>query len=279
MSPSPLLAGHTFSQSSLATLDRCARRFHLQHLRHLAWPAPLTGAEAAWEAAMRRGQLFHLLVQQRSAGVDVEATVRALEDSELATWWNRYRDCGPVQAEGSVCYSEVEVMAPLGRHVLVAKCDLVVCSPEGRVRIFDWKTGTRLPDPERQRRSWQTVAYRYAVVEGGRGLVPADWPGTGIGPAQVELVYWHAAFADGSLTMPYSPGEHEAARRQLLAAVDRVEAMGLDEAAYARTERVEECRRCPYRSYCERGRLPDPEPAWEDDEAEPESWLLPPDEA
>jgi len=278
MSAERLPPGHSFSQSSLVTLDRCPRRFYLHHLRHLAWPAPLTGAEAEWEAAMRRGQLFHLLVQQHSAGVDVEATVGALEDTELALWWRRYRECAPMAPEGAVCYSEVEVTASLGRHLLVAKCDLVVCSPDGRVRIIDWKTGTRLPDPAQQRQSWQTVAYRYAVVEGGGGLVPPGWPAARIEPEQVELVYWHAAFPDAGLTIPYTGRQHEAARRQLRAAVARVENMGLEEEAYVRTEQLEECRRCPYRSYCDRGRQPDPEPAWEDEGTGPEPWLLPPDE-
>lgn len=278
MSARPLPPGHSFSQSSLAALDRCPRRYYLHHLRQLAWPAPLTGADQEWEVAMRRGQLFHLLVQQHSAGVAVEATVAALDDPELATWWRRYRECAPSLTEGTVCYSEVEVTAALGRHVLVAKCDLVACSPEGRIRIVDWKTGTRLPDPERQRQSWQTVAYRFAVVEGGVGLASAGLSEDHLEPEQVELVYWHAAFPDAANTIPYNRREHEVARRQLLAAVESVEVRGLDEGAYARAEQVEECRRCPYRSYCDRGREPEPDLDWEDEAAEPIPWLLPPEE-
>jgi len=269
--------GLSFSQSSLADLDRCARLFYLRHLRRLDWPAPLTGDDAQWEAAMRRGQLFHLLVQQSWAGIDVEPTVAALDDSQLAHWWRNYRAGAPNSPAGSISHSEVEIAARLAGHRLIAKCDLVVCERDGRVRIFDWKTGTRPPNATTQRQSWQTVVYRYAVVEGGAGLAPPERAGRAIEPAQVELVYWHAGYPDATHTIPYDGGQHEEARQRLRAAVARVEALGWVEEAYGRTERVEECRRCPYRAYCERGRDPDPDLNWDDDQDEPSEWLTPGD--
>lgn len=269
--------GLSFSQTSLADLDRCARRFYLRHLRRLDWPAPLTGDDSQWEAAMRRGQLFHLLVQQSSAGIGVEATVAALDDPQLIQWWRNYRRSVPALAAGAVSHSEVEIVAALASHRLIAKCDLVVCDGDGRVRIFDWKTGTRPPSPASQRQSWQTVVYRYAVVEGGAGLGPPGWEGRAIQPDQVELVYWHAGYPEATNAIPYDSGQHEEARQRLQAAAARVEALGTGEEAYARTEQVEACRRCPYRAYCERGRVPDPEFTWEDDQGEPPEWLQPPD--
>lgn len=274
MTADSLAPGHVFSQSSLAALDRCPRRFYLQYVRRLAWPAPLTGADVEWEEALRRGQHFHLLVQQHRAGVDVEATVEALEDAELQTWWAHYRRDAPAAPARAVEYAEVEVTAPVGAHVLVAKCDLVVCRDDGRVLIVDWKTGARAPDPVRQAHSWQTVAYRYAVAEGGAGLLPGAREGAGVAPENVELMYWHAAFPGATHTIPYGEAEHEEARRRLEGAVARVEALGLNEEEYARTDQLDECRRCGYRSYCDRGR--DGAAAeWDDEGDELDLWNPP----
>ena len=99
-------------------------------------------------------------------------------------------------------------------------------------------------------------------------------------PEQVELVYWHAAYPHALTPITYSEGEHEVARDRLLRAVSGVATSGGSEAAFAPTSEAGECRRCPYRSYCERGRSagpdPDPEleeeaPAWHLVSGEPEA--------
>lgn len=242
------------SQSSLAAFDRCPRLFHLRYVRRLAWPAPLTGRDREWEEASRRGQLFHLLAQQHAEGVEVEGAVASLGDAVLAGWWKNYCERRPFAAVEGSCLSEVEMAVSLGRHVLVAKFDRLVLQPDGGVLILDWKTGSRPPDAGRLRRSWQTVAYCYVAVE----ALPAE-------PEDVALSYWHAGYPEAEVRIPYARGEHRAAGEQLAGAVARLEALGADEAMYRRTEELAECGRCPYRSYCERGRHPDPTAAWEDD--------------
>jgi len=260
----------TFSQSSLETLERCPRRFYLRYIRDLAWPAPLTTAEEEWEASMRRGQLFHLLVQQSAMGVDVAPTVSALGDPELRQWWRHFCEHPPRGATGGALHTEIELSASIGPHRLVAKLDRVVCGPDGAVRIFDWKTGRAPPDRERLASSWQTTVYRYAVVE-SFGLA------RGVAPEQVELVYWHAAYPHALTPITYSRAEHAAARGRIQSAVSRVATAGSSEEAFAATPENGECLRCPYRSYCERGRSAAPDLDSELDDDVP-AWRLVPGE-
>jgi hypothetical protein len=67
--------GFRFSQSNLEDYEQCRRLFWLRYVRELDWPAPVTAKADMWEAALRRGQLFHQLVLQDALGLEVSSTV------------------------------------------------------------------------------------------------------------------------------------------------------------------------------------------------------------
>ena len=112
---SRLRPGFRFSQSGLATFQRCRRRFQLRYLRQLEWPAPVSESEEDWEVDLKRGQLFHQLVQQASMGIDVDGLVAASDDELLRQWWSNFQLHGP-HRQGRM-YTEVELAVPLRSHL------------------------------------------------------------------------------------------------------------------------------------------------------------------
>ena len=215
--PEVLRTGFRFSQSNLEDFDQCRRRFLLRHVRQLDWPAPVTAEANAWEAALERGQLFHQLAHQDALGLDVSPVVDGCGDPLLQQWWRNLLLHPPVIPPGQTL-SEVEISVPLANYRLVAKFDRLVSADDGRIIIVDWKTGQRRPDPDQLYESWQTIVYRYVLVEGGNFLNG----GTTIAPEEVSLIYWHVGYPGLLEPLGYSQAEHEEARLRLTATVELI---------------------------------------------------------
>lgn len=273
MNPPPL------SQSALSTFERCPRRFYLRFVRRLEWPAPLTGSEQEWERSRRRGERFHLLVQQDALGLPADEIARASGDEELTAWWERFRRHPPPPPEGPSLrvHTELELEVVLtGGQSLVARFDrLEVSGGSGGVRldIVDWKTGTP-SSREHLERSWQTAVYRFVALEGAGSLAPGPVAAEG-----VRFVYWQSALPEEPVVLHYDAGQHEQARQRIEAAAAEIEErLEKGEEGFPRTGDIGVCRYCPYRSYCDRGREAGPGVDFESEEEEGEAdgWLAPP---
>ena len=246
----------TLSQSAIDTYQRCPRRYYLRYVRGLDWPAPLTSSELDFEQAMRRGEHFHLLIQQQSLGMDVTPMVDASDDEILRNWWHSFLDHARTHmpAVTRAQYTEVELAVTIEGVTVVAKFDNLAIEEDGGILIFDWKTGTPRT-VEHLARTWQSVVYQFIATErGGQLRQPATLPK--VEARQVHLTYWHARDAQHPVRLPYDDQMHEEGRRRLTSVI--AEMKGLiecdQEAVFVHTPNEGECRHCPYRSYCERGR-------------------------
>ena len=266
------------SQSALSAFDRCQRRYYLRHVRRLEWPAPLTGSEQEWERSLRRGERFHLLVQQHALGLPADEIARASGDEELAAWWERFRRHPPPAPEGPGLRThtelELEVTLTSGRRLL-ARFDRIVVSPGAdgaRLDIFDWKTGAPSAR-EHLERSWQTRVYRFVALEGAASLAPGP-----VAAERIGFVYWQSALPEEPVVLPYDGGQHEEARGRIESAAAEIEArLETGEEAFPRTDDIGRCRRCPYRTYCDRGREAGEGLDFEvEEEGEADGWLAPP---
>lgn len=237
-----------FSQSSLAAFEHCRRQFLLRYVERLAWPAPRTDSLDEWEAAAHRGQVFHQFVLQESLGmeVEVEAAVRQSSDPLLAAWWRNWHEQPPTTPAGTM-FGETMISVPLAGRRLVARFDRVILADDGRAWIFDWKTGRKKPTQATYTQSWQTLVYRFVLVEGSRILTG----GRPVAPDDVELIYWHAQYPQALQPIAYSAAEHERARALLSAAIAAIEALP-DAEAYAKTDDESKCQRCEFHTYCNR---------------------------
>jgi hypothetical protein len=247
-----LIAGQTFdfSQASLQDYVDCQRRFQLRYLQQLHWPAAQSEPIRENEAAIRRGERFHRLAQQALLDIPrdkLERSAQADPDPALAVWWQSFASLLPALPAGA---RKVESLlaAPLGKHRLVAKYDLLILSPErDRLWIYDWKTSPRKPKRASLEARLQSRVYPYLLARTAAALNQ----GQPVQPERIEMIYWFAAQPEIPERFVYSPEKFQRDQRDLLALVEEI--ASLKEEEFLRTEDEKPCRFCVYRSLCARG--------------------------
>ncbi|HET9589341.1 MAG TPA: PD-(D/E)XK nuclease family protein [Anaerolineales bacterium] len=251
----------TLSQSSLQDYVDCARRFKLRYLDRLSYPAVEVEPTLENERRLQEGEYFHRLVQQHLIGIPIEHIGRLANTPDLQRWWENFRTFSQTSLTGLTnCLPEVSLSAPLGRHRLLAKYDLIAIR-NGKALIYDWKTYRRRPRNEWLSARMQTRVYRALLVQAGAHLNS----GRPFEPEQIEMIYWFADFPDEPARFPYNAAQFKR-DWDLLA---KLEAEIGSAADYPLTEDRQKCAFCTYRSYCERGiRAGDMEQAEAEMEAE-----------
>jgi CRISPR/Cas system-associated exonuclease Cas4 (RecB family) len=243
----PLPDDFIFSQSNLQDFTDCRRRFQLRYLDRIDWPALEAEPAHEHERHMNQGLVFHRMAHQTTlAGVDSEHLGHMAQDEDLRRWWHNFMTSTPYDMPG-LRFPELYLSAPLVQWRVVAKIDLLVLSPEGKITILDWKTSQRRPP-----RSWvegrlQTHVYRYIVTASAAGLIDAGE----INPERVEMVYWYAGFPDNPERFSYSKDQYDRDFVELTAQAEQIDQLEPD--AFDKTPNQRHCRFCPYRSLCDRG--------------------------
>jgi RecB family exonuclease len=245
-----------FSASSLQDYLDCPRRFQLQYILNLAWPAaeaePLEEAQARSE----RGQRFHRAIHSHSLGVPIEAVAGSLTDPVLAGWWEAFLEHRP-RFPDALWFHEVGLSSPLGNHRLTARYDAVVVERTGPVHILDWKTYQRRPKREKLRLRAQTRLYPLLLVAAGGRLCG----GEPLQPKAVEMVYWFTVEPQRPERFNYSQAmrqEDEQYVRELV-----TEIVERRDETWPLTEEARRCNYCVYRSLCDRGVKPGSVDDWE----------------
>jgi len=249
--------GFVFSQSSLQDYVDCQRRFQLRYLDQLAWPAVEAEPYLDYEHQVDMGLDFHKIVRQHLLGVlesDIEHTFAG--DEIMESWWRNYLSSEKdgilkvVFQTGNKLFEEISLSAPVKSFRLLAKADLLVIAPNGKMIIFDWKTSQKHP-----RRNWladrlQTHIYPYVLTCSASSLIGEKTTS----PDQIEMVYWFANFPEQAEQFTYSQSAFEEDTRYLENLVSAIEQK--TDKVYPLTPDERRCLFCTYRSLCNRGVKP-----------------------
>ena len=236
----------TLSQSSLQDYVDCAQRFKLRYLDRLAYPAAETEPTLENEKHQQEGEYFHRLVQQHLIGIPAEQIAKFANSANLERWWENFQNNKDLRGlkDLSGLYPEATLSAPLGKHRLLAKYDLIALQ-DGKALIYDWKTYRKRPRNEWLNARMQTRVYRALLVQAGAHLNN----GKRFEPEQIEMVYWFADFPEEPATLPYTSTQFQRDWDTLLKLSEEVASAS----SYPLTEDRQKCLFCTYRSYCERG--------------------------
>ncbi|MEZ4700386.1 MAG: PD-(D/E)XK nuclease family protein [Rhodothermales bacterium] len=237
-----------FSAHNLQTFVDCERRFELQYLDRMTWPAIPAHPPLAYEQLMADGRRFHRMVEQDLLGAAVlEPT--AADTPEVADWWENYGMYDPAGEVEGERFIERMLVGTIGSGgpTLVAQYDLIVWNGEAAV-IFDWKTSRQPPQRARLLERMQTRVYRYLLASSGAALTG----GTPIPPEAVQMVYWFARYPEEPVVVGYDSDTFRQDERYLTELVDRI-AAGRQEGRFPLTEDERLCQYCTYRSFCGRG--------------------------
>ena len=93
----------------------------------------------------------------------------------------------------------------------------------------------------------QTYVYPYLLVRAGASLNG----GQEIEPELIEMVYWFADFPDQPERILYSAAKYQTDENYLQSLLTHITRLKGD--AFRKTDRLERCAYCVYRSLCERG--------------------------
>ena len=238
-----------FTQSNLQDYIDCPYRFYLRYVRHAKWPALVVDDALEFEQRGQTGGRFHRLIQQYLLGIPEESlTDQAAADPspEMMAWWEDFLQYVPHLLEGSR-FVETILSAGLTGHRLVAKYDLVLVQPSGKLVIFDWKTSRRRPKEQWLAERIQTRLYRFLLAQSGSVLNGA----AETLPEQIEMNYWFTSQAELPVSLPYSGDQYQ---QDLAFFTDLIEEIAeLPAEAFPRTADLAKCRYCVYRSHCDRG--------------------------
>lgn len=242
--------GFQFSPSSLQDFVDCRYRFWLRYVKGVDWPALQSEPALESERRLQLGMRFHQLAQAYFCGVPAEDLETLLEPGELSVWWASLQERVPAMlpppGAGAV-YAELQLSAPLADCRLTSKLDLACRFPDGHWIIFDWKTSQKMPARSWLEKSLQTRLYPYLLVRAGQALNQ----GEELSPEQVRMLYWFPAYPDQPQTFAYSAARFRMDEDHLSGLLATIKS--LDEDEYVKTEQLERCRFCVYRSLCDRG--------------------------
>ena len=239
-----LSPGHLFSQHSLATFARCARRFLFKYVDRQPWPVPESQDPAGVEAHLLRGRIFHQWMVRRQMGLPMDRMAACCPDPDLARWWAAAERFPRHALPQGLQVAELPVVAPLGEYRLYARYDLVALDPGGEAVVVDWKTLEARPHPRTLRERMQTRIYLYTLVALGDVLTG----GEPIPPARASMLYWFANHPDEPATVRYSLDEYLEDGAHLVALANRIAHLPREE--YLPTDDPLQCARCNYRTLC-----------------------------
>ena len=144
-------------------------------------------------------------------------------------------------------YEEISLSIPVGKFRLVAKYDLLVIQPGGRLVILDWKTSHKHPRHKWLAERIQTHAYPFVLSTAAATFLGGNAPD----PGQIEMIYWFTNHPGQPETFSYDPSRYKDDERNLTNLISTIDHK-TDE-IFPLTPDVRRCIFCTYRSLCNRG--------------------------
>jgi len=238
-----------FTQGNLQDFADCPYRFYLRYILQIQWPALIVNDALEFEERVQAGVRFHRLIQQFLLGVPEDRiSEMAAEDPSqmLQIWLDGFFTNVPawITGERSV---EASFATTLAGQRLVAKFDLLLTSPDGSFTIFDWKTAKKPPRKEWLLERIQTRLYRFVLARAGA----TSSLGVAVKPEKISMSYWYASHPSTRIDLPYNTLAYEQDQAYFSALINEVSTSTND--MFQRTDDLQQCRFCVYRSHCDRG--------------------------
>lgn len=235
-----------FSQNNLQDFVECPRRFELRYLLRQPWPAVQSQPVLEHEQHLRRGEIFHQMVQQHQIGLPVPQISTQAYDQTLLGWWEDYLGSQP-QPLPEHRFIEHMLQTTHGGYRFIAKYDLIAIQPGEKMIIVDWKTGRRKPPRRILSRRIQTRLYPFLLWK----CSSAFDKNISYSPEQIEMIYWFTADPLSPELFQYSQNQADLDGEYLLELTRQVE--HYNQTMFPLTSQEQRCSLCVYRSLCNRG--------------------------
>lgn len=230
-----------FSQYGLRLFKSCPLRFQRRYFEGLTWklnrlasPDVLRGQE--------QGRRFHLLAERYFLGIPT-GIENIPHEKMLHQWIEALKEFAPVIPDNQY-FPEFELRLNKGELKLQGKYDLIRVDQKRNITIFDWKTEEKLLSPSKVQRSFQTILYRFLMVEAGGAVL-----GETIQPQNVSMIYWQPNHPGEALKIRYTDALYEQDKRFLENLIGEIKGFEFDVFDKGQTDR-KICKYCEYHGIC-----------------------------
>jgi hypothetical protein len=241
-----LPADFHFTQNNLQDYVDCPRRFQLKYIDKLAWPALESEPVLEMEKQLEMGSRFHKLIHQYFSGVDPSILNEHCSEVELIIWFNNFLSQKSLSIP-AIRFPECTLAAPFNGFRLLAKYDLIAFDPDLGAMILDWKTSRKIPHRPWLEKRVQTRVYPFLLAFSGSALIH-DFR---VSPEHLGMSYWFTDFPDQPVTFIYNEITFQNDRSFLESLTSEI--ISNDSIEFRKTDEIQVCRFCIYRSLCERG--------------------------
>lgn len=233
-----------FSQNSLQNYINCKRRFYLEEIQQLQWPALESEPARLQEERTALGAEFHLICNQYFCGVPETAIRESIESPEILRWWNAFVGLGLQPAPH--LQPEKAITVPFLNYRLTVQYDLLITNQGDHFLIYDWKTNLKQPQRARMVKRMQTMIYPIVL----QIFCETNYP-KNARSENIEMIYWYPAFPDQPIKFSYDQITYTRQKSELETLISEI--MQNEEEEFSLTEKISHCIFCQYRSFCDRG--------------------------
>lgn len=230
-----------YSQSALGTYQNCPLKFRYRYLDGLYWPGTWA-LEPQGKRNLERGSLFHLLAQRYYTGGEANIAGQ-LGDDDITLWLQRLIEFRPFDQENYFSPEQELRVCRQGLR-LVAKYDLLMQLADGRVVIYDWKTGNSPPKKDYWQNHLQTMVYRYMLCAAGDACLPYGK----VEPDELSMIYWDPQYPASYVPLAYSRQQFASDEEFLRGLIGEIESKQPEH--FLATLDDKRCRHCEYCPIC-----------------------------
>ncbi len=236
------------NQKNIQDFLDCPRKFQLNVLENLSWPAAISDHLEKIEHSIYLGNQFHLVCHQYFSGVSPALLDLSIDDPDLKIMWGNFLPFGKSLIEFQ-SYPEQLLSYTICDQRLIAKFDLIVRTSSDKYIILDWKTGFNKPSRELISSRVQSFLYPFIFSLSGAELYNEPI----IKPDHVEMHYFYPFSSEPHEVFPYSEEAHVEIRTLLEKIISDISKTIESSELFPLVEDPSQCKYCIYRSLCDRG--------------------------
>jgi len=181
----------SLSATSLQDFLDCRRRFQLKYIDQISWPQPLNTFNIKQLESMTRGREFHQLMQLHFLGIPDEKLIKSIDDDTLKTWFINTINSEICKIDPAEKLIEYRLSTFISNTLVTGVIDFIIIQTDSSIKIIDWKTGQKIPDPQFYVSRIQTRLYPLLLAQSPLFLTyMTNKPSFN----KIEFIYWFTHF-------------------------------------------------------------------------------------
>lgn len=233
-----------YSQTSLNIFKTCPLKFKFKYIDNISWKRDdFIGGE--YYDNIETGLDFHLICERYFSKVPIG---QLGENQDLIKWTDLLKKAFPLYNENTYL-TEYEMKMESNSLKLQAKYDLLIIKPDGKIKIYDWKTENRKLSLKEMENRMQTLVYLYVIAENAERLF-----GFKIKFEDISMTFWQPQYKSSFLNINYSKHKHDENEEYLKKLITSINSYNFNY-DFNKELYISRCRFCEFNYLCNRQKI------------------------